>query len=102
MLVRHIYDLHVIRGHYHPADVGALAREIMVSDAETYGHQFRAYRDDPLVETLRAVEGIATDADFARCYADFRRDMVYGEAPDFGTAIATLKMLAEALKNGRA
>jgi hypothetical protein len=97
-LVRHIYDLHAIREHYDPVDVGALAREIMQSDAATYGYQFPAYRDDPLAETLRAVERIAADADFARDYARFRRDMVYGEAADFETAIAALKAMAEALK----
>jgi Nucleotidyl transferase AbiEii toxin, Type IV TA system len=97
-LVRHIYDLHVIREHYDAADVAALAREIMQADAETYGHQFPAYRDDPLAETLRAIEAIAGDTGFARGYADFRRDMVYGEAPDFETAIATLKAMAVVCK----
>jgi predicted nucleotidyltransferase component of viral defense system len=101
-LVRHIYDLHVIREHYDAADVAVLAREIMQADAETYGHQFPAYRDDPLAETLRAVAGIAADRDFAASYATFRRDMVYGEGPDFGTAIATLKTMAGLLKKGEA
>jgi predicted nucleotidyltransferase component of viral defense system len=101
-LVRHIYDLHAIRAHYDAADVVALAREIMQSDADTYGHQFPAYRADPLAETLRAVDGIAADADFARGYATFQRDMVYGEAADFETAIATLKAVAESLEKRRA
>jgi hypothetical protein len=101
-LVRHPYDLHVIREHYDTADFAVLAREIMQSDAKTYGHQFPAYRDDPLAETLRAVEGIAADADFTRGYANFRRDMVYGEAPDFETAIATLKAMAAVLKEEQA
>jgi len=101
-LVRHVYNLHVIREHYDIADFAVLAREIMLADAETYGDRFPAYRDDPLAETLRAVEGIAADADSARGYASFRRDMVYGEAPDFETAIATLKAMAESLKKGQA
>jgi Nucleotidyl transferase AbiEii toxin, Type IV TA system len=100
-LVRHIYDLHAIREHYEAADVAALACKIMHSDAETYGHQFPAYRNDPLAESLRAVEGVAADADFAGDYTNFRRDMVYGEAPDFETAIATLKKLAAHLDPGR-
>jgi predicted nucleotidyltransferase component of viral defense system len=97
-LVRHIYDLHVIRAHYDTADVAVLAQEIMQSDADTYGDQFPAYHADPLAETLRAVEAIAADAGFASGYANFQRDMVYGEAADFATAIATLKALAEPLK----
>jgi predicted nucleotidyltransferase component of viral defense system len=96
-LVRHIYDLHVIREHYDPADVGTLAREIMQSDAETYGHQFPAYRDDPLAETLRAVAGVAVDPGFSAGYATFQRDMVYGEGPEFEAAITTLQTLANHL-----
>jgi Nucleotidyl transferase AbiEii toxin, Type IV TA system len=41
-LVRHLYDLHVIRGHYDAADFAVLAREIMSADAETYGDGFPA------------------------------------------------------------
>ena len=93
-LVRHVYDLHVIRDHYDPPDVARLAREIMIADAQTRGRHFPAYRDNPISETLKAVEGITTDAAYVNGYADFRRDMVYGEAPDFETAVATLRALA--------
>jgi Nucleotidyl transferase AbiEii toxin, Type IV TA system len=98
-LARHIYDLHAIRAHYDPREVSLLAREIMQSDAETYGHQFPAYRVDPLGETLHAVEGIAGSAEFATGYAGFQRNMVYGEATDFEAAVATLKALAAQLKS---
>jgi hypothetical protein len=97
-LVRHIYDLHAIRQHYDSAAVAVLAREIMLADAATYGHQFPAYRDDPLAETLRAVSGIAADPGFAENYTTFQRDMVYGAAADFETASATLQALAAALQ----
>ena len=96
-LVRHIYDLHVIRAHYDPGEVAALARTIMLADAEAYGHQFPAYRDNPVAETLRAVEGLTTDPDFAERYAAFRRDMVYGEIPQFETALATVTALSRRL-----
>ena len=69
--MRHIYDLHVIRAHYDAAEVALLAREIMVADAVAYGHQFPAYREDPLAETLRAVDGLAADPGFAGRYAHF-------------------------------
>ena len=58
-LVRHVYDLHAVRAHYDPAAVIALAREIMLADVEAYGHQFPAYRENPVAETLRAVAGLA-------------------------------------------
>jgi len=97
-LVRHVYDLHVIRSHYDPAEVIALAREIMRADVEAYGHQFPAYRENPVAETLRAVGGLAADDRFAGYYAAFLRDMVYGEAPDFKTALATVSALADRLR----
>ena len=43
-LVRHLHDLHALREHYDPAEVAALAREIMLADAAAYGNQFPAYR----------------------------------------------------------
>jgi hypothetical protein len=46
-----------------------------------------------------AVEGIAASTDFANDYANFLRDMVYGVAPDFETAIGTLKTLGRNLSN---
>ena len=39
-LVRHVYDLHIVRSHYDPSEVVALAREIIRADVEVYGHQF--------------------------------------------------------------
>lgn len=57
-LVRHLHDLHALRKHYDPAEVAALAREIMLADAAAYGNQFPAYREDPMRETLRAIEGL--------------------------------------------
>lgn len=96
-LVRHVYDLHVVRPHYDPAAVIALTREIIRADVEAYGHQFPAYRENPVAETLRAVAGLATDDRFAGHYAAFLRDMVYGEAPDFKTALATVSALANGL-----
>jgi len=97
-LVRHVYDLHIVRSHYDPTEVIALAREIIRADVEAYGHQFPAYRKNPVAETLRAVGGLATDDRFATNYAAFLRDMVYGEAPDFKTALATVSALANGLK----
>ncbi len=98
-LVRHIYDLWMIREHFALDEAAELAGEIMQADAETYGHQFPAYRDDPQAETLRAVEAIGNDPSFAANYAALLRDMVYGAAPDFGTALTILQSLAERIKH---
>lgn len=98
-LVRHLHDLHALREHYEPAEVAALAREIMLADATAYGNQFPAYREDPLRETLRAVDGLAADAGYARQYEEFHRFMVYGDVVDYIASIGTLRELAEKLED---
>ena len=75
-----------------------LAHEVMLADAATRGDNFPAWKKDPLGETLRAVEGIPKDKVFVDGYATFQRDMVYGEKPDFTTAMGTLNTLANHLK----
>ena len=100
-LVRHLHDLHALREHYDPADVIALAREVMLADAEAYGNQFPAYRENPLRETLRAVEGLAGDPGYARRYAEFQRLMVYGSNLEYGACITTIRDLAERLSAPR-
>lgn len=97
-LVRHIYDLHLIREHYDAAEVVALAKEIMLADAAAYGHQFPAYRDDPIAETRRAVSGLGDNPEFTKRYTAFLRDMVYGEGPEFEAALATIMALVGRLK----
>jgi hypothetical protein len=94
-LVRHVYDLHMIRVHYDAADVAALAEEIMAADAELRGETSPAYQKDPVDVIVKAIEGIATDPEYAANYATFWRNMVYGDAPDFGQAVTTLKAIAE-------
>lgn len=98
-LVRHIYDLHVIRAHYEIAEVAGLARAIMPHDAEIFGNQFPAYRADPMAETRRAVEALASDPRYAQRYAEFNRDMVYGDQPAYADAFATISVLAERLED---
>jgi Nucleotidyl transferase AbiEii toxin, Type IV TA system len=101
-LVRHIYDLHVIREHYDAAEVATLALDVMKADAATRGDKFPAWESDPLAETLRAIEGIPKDKVFVDGYANFLRDMVYGGGPDFNTAMESLKTLGVHLKKHQA
>ena len=39
-LMRHLHDLHALRGCYDPAEVAVLAQEIMIGDAESYVNRF--------------------------------------------------------------
>lgn len=98
-LVRHIYDLHIIRRHYNAAEVALLARDIMLHDAEEFGNQFPAYRNDPVAETLGALEALASEPIYAKRYATFLRDMVYGEPADYADCIETLKILTAQFNN---
>jgi hypothetical protein len=97
-LVRQIYDLHVLRPHYDPAAVVALARTIMLADVEAYGHQFPAYRTDPVGETVRAVGRMVDDQGFSERYSAFLRDMVYGVRSEFSSTLSTIIDLARYLE----
>jgi hypothetical protein len=96
--VRHLHDLHALREHYVSAEVAGLAREIMLADATAYGNQFPAYREDPMRETYRAVDGLTADAGYVRQYEDFQRVMVYGDKVDYAACIETLRALSARLK----
>ena len=97
-LVRHIYDLHMIRDEYDVKEAATLAHEVMLADAATRGDSFPEWKKDPLGETLRAIKGIPKDKVFVDGFANFQRDMVYGDKPDFSTAMGTLNTLADHLK----
>jgi hypothetical protein len=96
-LIRHLYDLHVIRAHYDVAEVAELAREIMQADAEAYGNQFPAYRQDPLAETRQALAALAIDNAYAAGHAAFQADMVFGDRVSFAAGLATLGEIVEHL-----
>lgn len=96
-LVRHIYDLHVTRGHCDLATVIALAKEIMRQDAEEFRHQFPAYLDNPVQETRRALAALKNEKLHAQRYAEFVQLMVYGERPSYLDAIQTVSSLTEDL-----
>lgn len=92
-LVRHVYDLHVTRPHYDPADVALLVPAIMESDAQAYGNGFQEYRQDPVREIMRAVDGLAKVESYARDYESFHSGMVYGDRVEYSDCLATLDEL---------
>ncbi|WP_246663484.1 nucleotidyl transferase AbiEii/AbiGii toxin family protein [Phyllobacterium endophyticum] len=49
-LVRHVYDLSRIDGHYDAAEAAAIALETMKADAESRGDEYPAYKADPRVK----------------------------------------------------
>ena len=93
-LVRHIYDLHLIRERIDPAEVARLARAIAIADSQEFENQYPAYAADPAGETSKALAAIEQDPTYRQRYASFILNMVYGEQPDFDTAFASVKALA--------
>jgi hypothetical protein len=100
-LVRHLHDLYALREHYDAAEVAFLAREIMLADAEAYGNQFPAYRENPVREMRRAVERLTTDPNYAGRFREFQRLMVYGDKLDYSLCVATLRNLADRIAGSR-
>jgi predicted nucleotidyltransferase component of viral defense system len=96
-LVRHIYDLHMMREHVDMATVAALAAEIATTDATEFRNQYPAYLADIAGETRKALDALQNDAAHRRRYDDFVTAMVYGERPSFSEALAVTLIVAESV-----
>jgi len=93
-LVRHVYDLHMMRDLVELDVVAALARDIAITDAQEFGNQHPAYKADIAGETRRAVVALRGDALHRDRYARFLADMVYGDRPAFDVAMETVAAVA--------
>jgi hypothetical protein len=99
-LVRHIYDLHMMREHLDAVTVAALARDIASADAEEFRNQYPAYAANIAGETRKALDALRTDPVHGIRFDDFVSAMVYGEREEFATAFATVSELAEQMIRG--
>jgi hypothetical protein len=97
-LVRHIYDLWAVREHYELDQAAALIPALIRSDAEAFGNQFPAYRDDPIGATRAALAALRQDLGYGRRFSDFQLYMVYGDRVDFKVALQTLVSLFELIQ----
>jgi Nucleotidyl transferase AbiEii toxin, Type IV TA system len=94
-LVRHIYDLHMLRALIEPAAVATLAQAIAVTDAQEFASQYPAYAADIPGETRKALAALQGEVLHRERYIRFLAAMVYGEQPAFETAVATVADLAD-------
>jgi len=99
-LVRHIYDLYVMRDLVDLPAVAGLARDIAVDDASEFGNQYPDYETDIAGETRKALDALRTDPLYRTRYEDFVAAMVYGERPEFDEALATVTNLAQSALRG--
>lgn len=90
-LVRHIYDLHVMRAHVDLGLVAAMASAIATADAEEFRNQYPAYHADIVGETRKALAVLREDRTHRDRFASFIAAMVYGEKPGFVEALATVE-----------
>jgi hypothetical protein len=97
-LVRHIYDLHALRDLVDETTVAGLATEIAAGDAIEFRNQYLAYAENVAGETQKALDALQTDPIHRRRYNDFVSAMVYGERPDFSSALATVVRLADPMQ----
>ncbi len=95
-LVRHIYDLHMMRSFLEPSEVADLARAIAETDAQEFASQYPAYAADIAGETRKALDALGANPLHRQRYVRFLADMVYGERPEFDDALATVIGLADA------
>ena len=89
-LVRHIYDLHVLRDHVDRGTVIALARDIAAADSDEFRNQYPAYHTDIAGETHKALDALRTDPVHRLRYDRFLAIMVYGEQVEFDDAMRTI------------
>jgi hypothetical protein len=89
-LVRHIYDLHMLRALIDLAVVAEMARAIAENDAAEFANQYPAYAADIRGETRKALAALRTDPLHRTRYERFIADMVYGERPEFDEALKTV------------
>jgi len=93
-LVRHIYDLHMMRDLIDPGQVAALACDIAAADASEFRNQYPAYAADIAGETRKALDALSTDPVHRARYTEFVAAMVYGEKAEFEEAMSTVTNLA--------
>ena len=94
-LVRHIYDLHLMRNLVDHDAVASMAKEIAAADAQEFRNQYPAYHADIAGETRKALDALRTDPVHRARYTEFLAAMVYGEKVEFEIALTSILGLAE-------
>ena len=92
-LVRHIYDLHIMRDLVDVDVVVALATDIAASDAAEFRNQYPAYVADSAGETRKAINALRSVPAYRERYDSFVAAMVYGEQASFVDAMTTVTSL---------
>jgi len=95
-LVRHIYDLHMIRDHIDMPKAIELIRLIARQDADEFKNQFPAYFADIAGESRKAIDAWTQPHAGRDLYFNFVAAMVYGAQVDFKDAMSTTVAMVDA------
>lgn len=98
-LVRHVYDLSRMDGHYDLGEAVAIALTTMQAEAASRAEDYPAYKQDPKTETLRTFEAMANHAGFIEHYNKLLGDLVYGKRPDFPVAFEAVQRFAQGIRD---
>lgn len=98
-LVRHVYDLSRMDGHYDADDAVAIALKTMKEEAEKRADEYPAYKDDPKSETLKVFEIMPNNVPFTEGYAKLLGDLVYGEKKEFSLAFKAIQQFADRIRD---
>ena len=98
-IVRHIYDLACIFGHF-PQEVtnqetARLAHLVLCQDAEEFGDQDPGFKEAPIERAREALANVRTSAEAREWYERFTTAMVYAEIPSFDDAVRKLNAFAD-------
>jgi hypothetical protein len=98
-VVRHIYDLACIFGHF-PQEVTSqetarLAHLVLCQDAEEFGGQDPGFKEAPIERARQALANLLRSAEARDWYERFTTAMVYAEIPPFDEAVRELDAFAD-------
>lgn len=96
-LLRHVYDLHQLRGGLDLARLRSLLRDVLRREGENRGGHPPHYGDNPVAVSRAAIDLLGEDGSYARDFEAFLRDMVYGPKPAFRECLETLDVLSALL-----
>lgn len=95
-IVRHIYDLHLIREYLADnTSIRKLIKEVIQTDVEQFGHQSQEFKDNPIEELRYGLKILNEMPIYKKRYEKFIGPLVYHRAPaSWDDAINTITKLA--------
>lgn len=101
-LLRHVYDLHQLRGDLDLARLRSLLRDVLRREGENRGGHPPHFGENPVAVSRAAIHLLREGGSYARDFEAFVRDMVYGPKPALEDCLDTLRVLLGLITDERA